>query len=93
MIGKASNFFEEISALRNCGATVVLLSKLVRNYSHQYALHLFLRLLLPTEQHPNYPQTDQTEPLDLSKSKVREKGNGSQGLSVERENEEEIGLQ
>ncbi|EJW73063.1 zinc finger protein [Wuchereria bancrofti] len=38
-------------------------------------------------------QTDQTEPLDLSKSKVREKGNGSQGLSVERENEEEIGLQ
>uniref|UniRef100_A0A1I8E9L4 Zinc finger protein n=2 Tax=Wuchereria bancrofti TaxID=6293 RepID=A0A1I8E9L4_WUCBA len=38
-------------------------------------------------------QTDQTEPLDLSISKVREKENGSQGLSVERENEEEIGLQ
>ncbi|VDO17963.1 unnamed protein product, partial [Brugia timori] len=38
-------------------------------------------------------QTDQTEPLDLSISKVKEKGDGSQGLSMEREDEEEIGLQ
>ncbi|EJW74512.1 zinc finger protein [Wuchereria bancrofti] len=38
-------------------------------------------------------QTDQTEPLDLSIAKVKEKGNGSQGLSMERENEQEIGLQ
>ncbi|VDM14074.1 unnamed protein product, partial [Wuchereria bancrofti] len=38
-------------------------------------------------------QTDQTEPLDLSISKVKEKGDGSQGLSMGREDEEEIGLQ
>ncbi|VIO99309.1 Uncharacterized protein BM_BM17823 [Brugia malayi] len=38
-------------------------------------------------------QTDQTEPLDLSISKVKEKGNALQGLSMERMGEEEIGLQ
>ncbi|KAK6109071.1 hypothetical protein QQG55_34520 [Brugia pahangi] len=38
-------------------------------------------------------QTDQTEPLDLSISKAKEKRDGLQGLSMERENEEEIGLQ
>ncbi|VDN94158.1 unnamed protein product, partial [Brugia pahangi] len=38
-------------------------------------------------------QTDQTEPLDLSILKRKEKRNGLQDLSMERENEEEIGLQ
>ncbi|VDN87808.1 unnamed protein product, partial [Brugia pahangi] len=38
-------------------------------------------------------QTDQTEPLDLSISKVRDDGDGSQGLSVERKDEGEVGLQ
>nr|CDQ05190.1 Bm10584 [Brugia malayi] len=38
-------------------------------------------------------QTDQTEPLDLSISKVKVKGDGLQGLSMERKGEEEIGLQ
>ncbi|VIO99305.1 Uncharacterized protein BM_BM17820 [Brugia malayi] len=38
-------------------------------------------------------QTDQTEPLDLSISKGKEKGDGLQGLSMERMGEEEIGLQ
>ncbi|VDN94159.1 unnamed protein product [Brugia pahangi] len=43
--------------------------------------------------HCEVAQTDQTEPLDLSISKGKEKGDGLQGLSMERENEEEIGLQ
>ncbi|EJW73643.1 zinc finger protein, partial [Wuchereria bancrofti] len=38
-------------------------------------------------------QTDQTEPLDLSISKVKEKRDGSQGLSMGRKDEGEIGLQ
>ncbi|VDN88896.1 unnamed protein product, partial [Brugia pahangi] len=38
-------------------------------------------------------QTDQTEPLDLLISKVKERGDGLQGLSMERKGEEEIGLQ
>ncbi|VDO53880.1 unnamed protein product, partial [Brugia timori] len=38
-------------------------------------------------------QTDQTEPLDLSISKVRDEGDGSRGVSVEKGNDEEIGLQ
>ncbi|VDN84587.1 unnamed protein product [Brugia pahangi] len=38
-------------------------------------------------------QTDQTEPLDLSILKVRDDGHGSQGLSMDGEDEVRIGLQ
>uniref|UniRef100_A0A0R3R0U1 Gastrula zinc finger protein XlCGF57.1-like n=1 Tax=Brugia timori TaxID=42155 RepID=A0A0R3R0U1_9BILA len=38
-------------------------------------------------------QTDQTELLDLLISKVKGEGDGSQGLSMQKESDEEIGLQ
>ncbi|EJD73389.1 zinc finger protein [Loa loa] len=75
-------------------------SELARNYSHQNAFHLLHRLPHPTELHSNHRfkplaqfeiddfikfEEPQTEPLDLSMTRMIEKRIGPSDLSLQRE--------
>ncbi|VDN84055.1 unnamed protein product [Brugia pahangi] len=53
-------------------------------------IYLFLFVFQLSNIRNTVAQTEQTEPLDLSISKVKEEGNKSQGLSVERVSDERI---
>ncbi|KAK6109097.1 Zinc finger C2H2 type family protein [Brugia pahangi] len=56
-------------------------------------IHFFFLFFQLSNIQTTVAQTNQTEPLDLSISKVRDDGHGSQGLSMQKESDEEIGLQ